>query len=564
MERSRLTIDGEGVDEWGKRYFKFSAQGSKRDIPAFSADDIHDKLSLLLKEFANAGTNTFGQRFKNSFLDYLQSWKPERPTFKVATRVGWHGSSFVFPDQIVGKTKLPVEIVLRDLDPQMLAKYRCQGTLQEWQEKIGALCDGNSRLMFAASLACTGPILRFVGRARSGGFQNVGPPETGKTTCAMVAGSCWGCHRTPEHRERGFAETWHTTPNKVELSALAHNETLFIPDETKLAGDSDKQRAQNVIQVSFALAENAEKDRMTNTGSLRAWRFYFLSTSNYTLPELARSGGLGELDDAVLGRLADIPCPDGGYGIYEDLHGFSDGAALTDALKVRCRKYFGTPSREFVGRLVAEYASAPEALKTFLRKRRKRYLQLITAEAAKLGLRLLNRVSDRFATVYAAGCLAIQYGIFLWDRDDLLDAILSCHLDSLRLFERGSPDVLSPAQALRKKLIDYLSDHQSEFLDLSVQRPDLSTHKLGSVPGYVAWYKDKSWFYLTNARLQSIIGNGDDATSLIQDLVVEGLMAKPTRGRVVQRPIFRGGKGNENFGWVHAFRAKIIDPQPKD
>jgi putative DNA primase/helicase len=180
MDNARITIDGEGVDEWGKRYFKLSVQGSAQDIPPFSADQIIDDPKQLLKDLANAGANTFAPTVKTELLNQIQGWEQQSPTFKVATRLGCHGSCFVFPDGIVGTPKTPLELVLRDLDPQMQSKYRCKGTLQDWQEKIGALCEGNSRLMFAASLACTGPILRFVTGPRSGGFQISGLAETGK------------------------------------------------------------------------------------------------------------------------------------------------------------------------------------------------------------------------------------------------------------------------------------------------------------------------------------------------------------------------------------------------
>ena len=132
----------------------------------------------------------------------------------------------------------------------------------------------------------------------------------------MVTGSIWGCHRSPERREKGFAESWHTTASKVELTALAHNETVLLLDETKRAGRGDKERAQAVLDISFGLAEGTEKERLTNLKSAQGWRFYFLSTSNFSLTELAERGGL-QIDDAERGRLVDIPVPDDRYGIYE-------------------------------------------------------------------------------------------------------------------------------------------------------------------------------------------------------------------------------------------------------
>ena len=427
---SRVRVVGEGRDEWNNRYIKFAVRGSGRDIAPFSVTQFIDNSKPFFAELCNAGWNAFTSKARNGFLEKLQNRKPQQPTFKVVTRLGWNSGAFVLPNEVIGHPDKQLECSFRDLDHQMLAKYRCRGTLKDWQNNIGTLCKGNSRLMFAASLACAGPILRFVTGPRSGGFQIAGLGETGKTAAAMVAGSFWGCHLSPERREKGFAESWHTTCGKVEITALAHNETLLILDETKRAGRTDLQRAQAVIDISFNLAEGTERERLNSQHSVRAWRSYFLSTSNYTLHQLAQRAHL-DVDEAELGRLADIPLPADIHGIYEDLHGYPNGAELTDELKRRCRKFFGTPSREYLRKLVAG-SKGPNALKTFLRKRQTFYLKLCSAKAEAEGLRPLNRVAGRFATVYAAGCLAIRYGILPWSRNALSKALLSCQLDGLR------------------------------------------------------------------------------------------------------------------------------------
>ena len=53
--------------------------------------------------------------------------------------------------------------------------------------------------------------------------------------------------------------------------------------------------------------------------------FYFLSTSNLSLNELACAGRL-PIDDQHRGRLTDVVLPPGNeaFGIYENLHGFDD------------------------------------------------------------------------------------------------------------------------------------------------------------------------------------------------------------------------------------------------
>ena len=314
----QILIKGEGRDEWQNRYFKFAVRGSQSDIPPFSVDEIIKTPNSLFAELNNAGASAFSRRARRELLDRLDKRKPAASTFTVVTRLGWNSGAFVLPVEVIGQPQTQLEPSFRHLGQQLLAKYRPRGLLKDWQRNIGSLCSGNSRLLFCASLAVTGPILPLVSGPRSGGFQLFGRAESGKTAAAMVAGSIWGCHRSPERRENGFAESWHTTAGKVEIRALAHNETVLLLDDTKRAGRSDKDRAQAVLDISFGLAEVTEKERLTNAASARGWRLYFLSTSNYGLGELAGCAAL-QIDDAERGRFVDIPIPSSGFGIYEDL-----------------------------------------------------------------------------------------------------------------------------------------------------------------------------------------------------------------------------------------------------
>ena len=188
-------IKGEGRDEWQNRYFKFAVRGSERDIPPFSAQEILNDPNKLIVALINAGANVFRPSFKD-LLNRLGKRKATTAKFRVVTRLGWHSGAFVLPGGIIGQPERQLEPSFRHLDAQLVAKYHVKGTPQDWQRNIGNLCSGNSRLMFSASLALTGPILPLVDGPRSGGFQLSGPPESGKTAAAMVAGSIWGCHRT--------------------------------------------------------------------------------------------------------------------------------------------------------------------------------------------------------------------------------------------------------------------------------------------------------------------------------------------------------------------------------
>ena len=554
---SSVAIIGEGLDEWGNRYIKLQVNGS--DIPPFKVADLVTDPTQLFAALANAGWNGLTRKARDEVLKKLEERKRKAPTFKVATRLGWNGDAFVLPDQVFGHSKMPLEIVLGGLDQTMLAKYRTRGSLTDWQDKIATLCINNSRLIFSVCLAFTGPILRFIDGPKGGGFQLCGDPETGKTTAAMIAGSVWGCHRG-DRREKGFTETWNSTSGKIEVTALAHRDCLLLLDETKLAGTTAQKRAEAVTSVTFTLAELTEKQRLTNASSARSWRGFFYSTSNLTLTKLARQGNI-EVDDAGRGRMGDIRLPDQAHGIYEDLHGFESGEGCSDALQCRCRRYFGTPIRAYLRRLVRESNKVHQ----FLHGERKFYRDALKAKPTSTHRKPLNRNSGRYATTFAAGSLASRYGIVPWSRKQILRAILKCELDQLRQpdenLDTGRPSV----ETLRSKLVKFLSENKNAFMKLQAKRPQHGRDDINAVPGYREKISGQRWFYLTAKQLGAIIGTGDAARQLKQALVAEGLLIQKTIGKfVIQVRIFRGGKGNQNYAWVHAIKETfLLNKRPK-
>jgi putative DNA primase/helicase len=557
---SRIIVKGEGRDEWGNRYFKLAMKGSNVNLPPFSMEQIGSDPDGLYNALSNAGLNIFTSKTKSAVLKLLEVQENTPSTFKVVTRLGWNSGAIARPDGIVGSPKRQLETQFGHLRPQMLAKYRSAGTLDDWKSNIASICRGNSRLTFAVNVAFTGPILRFVGGPKGGGFQFWGKKETGKTTAAMVAGSVWGCHTGEHNREIGFAETWNSTANQLEITALAHNDCILILDETGLAGSDDRSRAQVVLTVIMSLTQLREKERMTNVQAAKSWRCYFLSTSNFTLDALADRGKV-PLDDAVRSRLTDVPLPAGGKGIYQDLHGFPSGEELTDTLAVRCRKYYGVGGREFQRRLVKARKNDPKQLRKSLAGWRTEYSRALKAQCKTENLKPLQRSTGRCATVYAAGRLAITYNLVPWTDKELLDAVLSCQVDGLRYSQSQHHEADTSADGLRRELVRYFKENRKSFRNLDAKMPRLgkSKHTFGSGQGYFATFKGKKWFYLTADRLKAIIGTDSNADDLKKQLGVGRLLDRASTGKyLVQRPIFSGAKGNKGHKWVHAFRAKIL------
>jgi hypothetical protein len=300
----------------------------------------------------------------------------------------------------------------------------------------------------------------------------------------------------------------------------------------------------------MTLAQQREKERMTNVQSARSWRCYFLSTSNLPLDAIALHGKV-VLNDAVRSRLTEIPLPADGQGIYEELYEFRSGEELSDVLSGRCRKYYGVAGREFERRLVDARKKDVQRLRELLAGWRIEYIRALKRQARVEHLKPMQRSTGRCATVFAAGRLAINYGLVPWTKKELLDAVLCCQLDGLRYAQTVA--------GLRRKLVQYLADNREKFWNLAEKMPRLDgKHKFGSVPGYSARFKGKRWLYVTSDKLKAVIGTGQKAAQLKADLVKNSLLARgSTRKDLVQRKIFPL-KGNKGHRWVHAFRAKIL------
>lgn len=550
---AKITIVGHGVDNVGQHYIKLKVAGSNSNLPPYSMADQLEPKKRLYPELGDAGCKLLSRSSQTALLTMLENDHHEGPPdFLVVSRLGSFGNFYVRPRSVIGKLPHRIERAVGSLDPQMLQKYRRRGTLRRWQEEVGALCHSNSRLMFTASLACTGPILSFVTGPRTGGFQITGAAESGKTTAAMVAGSIWGCHLDSARAEKGFSESWNSTLSALEETAHAHCDAFLAIDETMLAGITPQQRAQVITTAVFQLSEGGKKMRY-NESIGAAWRFYFLSTSNLTLDEIAVAGRV-PIDEQHRGRLTDIGLPSGptAHGIYEHLHGFADGGALTDAIKERCRTTFGAPGYEFVRRIYNSKKTLAEA-KRFVAARRETYIERARKLSKEKGVKPLERTTARFATVYAAGSLAIRLGIFTWRRADLLRATLSCQFDGITSAEVCT----SPPTQLRSRLLEHLMQNRKEFWNLDKNKPSRKRHLLGSAPGYSQTFKGRKWLYLTSDQLKAIIGTGHDAAELKRQLVTHGIMATTGHRHLVQRPVFRC-TGNKGYRWVHAFRERLL------
>lgn len=552
-ETKTLHIDyrGDGVDELKRRYLLLSVNGTK--IPPISVE-LFGKEAQFFSVLNQAGAHIFTKPKKTAVLKLIEEAKAT-VSFDVLSRVGWHWDKvFVLPEKIIGDACRQAESALGHLDAQLISKYRQQGTLESWQKEVVGRCTGNSRLVFAVSWAFASAVAALIDSAqKSGGFQIYGPPETGKTTWGTVAGSVWGCH-VGQNNDLGFTEKWNTTTNKVEEVMSAHAHVGLILDETSLF-DGDFN------EVVMRLSEGMGKQRM-HQGPPITFEAFFLSTSNAPTWDLVTNAGK-RVNEAVLSRICDIPLPVGGHGLFEELHGFADGDKFSKEIKVRSRENFGVAGPAIIEKIVAEISTEDgkaECIK-YLRARRGAYQNSLRRKAKAAGFRVLERPADRFASVYAAGCLASKYGILPWKRKDIRKAVLACHLDALRAvqpFLTAAVGPSSPSPSPLSKLVSYIQANRTQFVDLEATPLTLGEEKFGSAKGYRARFKGKKLFYFAVDQLKEIVGGAVEYRSICDVLTAKKLIHRKGKSATVQRPVYVGGKGNKNYAWVVAIRRKVL------
>lgn len=90
------------------------------------------------------------------------------------------------------------------------------------------------------------------------------------------------------------------------------------------------------------------------------------------------------------------------YGAFDDLHGLSSGAALSNAINDACGKLFGVAGPAFLQNLIADADLDADA----------RHREIVRSFDAEPGAQ--GRVASLFALVALGGELATQYGLTGW------------------------------------------------------------------------------------------------------------------------------------------------------
>lgn len=439
---------------------------------------------------------------------YLQSGTPTRRV-QCALQVGWCGSVFVLPNEVIGPDAGDVIFQTGERDNN---EYAQAGTLAGWQAGVAVLAVGNPLLLLALSAGFAGPLLGKC-QVEGGGLHFVGESSTGKTTLLEAACSIWG--------GSNFRRSWRTTANGLEGAAALFNDGLLALDEIS------ECNPQEIGAIVYALGNGRGKQRASRSGAARSvarWRCFIISSGERSIgTAMAEGGHRTKAGQSV--RLLDLPvaCQ---YGAFDELHGLASAAALSDAVKRTAATHFGHAGRAFLQRLTHDTRDFSAQLER---------IKALPEFVAEGGEGQDKRAAARLALLALAGELAIEYGIVPWEEG----AALQAAADGLQRWRAGRGRGNDERRQILDQLSAFIERHgDSRFSDAGATADTMRVNRAG-------WWREEpdGRVYLFNSDGMREALQGHDFKRALDTLQAAGVLiatgaerAKPHRigGRLVR------------------------------
>jgi putative DNA primase/helicase len=396
----------------------------RKKTALLNVDNLGDPRTGELKILTRLGEPLVKEAARREFRDRAHDIARENPTFLVASKTGFFEGEFVLPEGLDSQGPANVERYFDLRYAQYHRRLHPAGTIGGWLELAG-LCRGKSRLIAALCLGFTGPVCALFGYEPPG-LQFVSKGGLGKTTIGRVAGTVWGGDANPA-RKLGCGVSWNNTNLNLEVVAAAFNQMLLFLDDMHKA---DKKDVEVIIEIM-----NGEGRGRWTEAQRATFSVPLLSTSNTSVIEIARDLKMTNQIEALIDRVADLPLPNGCPYMFEGVRTPGELRAHGGRLRELSRKNFGWAGPEFERRLMKAFDTDRPLIQAFVSERQRAYWDA-AAGIKSLGDRDLTRISDKFATLYIAGCLAIRFRILPFTEAEILEALLTCERDHVAFVDR--------------------------------------------------------------------------------------------------------------------------------
>lgn len=487
-----------------------------------------------------------------------------KPSFTVCDRPGWVPGQavFVVPGQIILTDKVEIVQTRSLTDPLRVRKFVRRGDLARWQQKVGVLLAGNSRLTLALVQMLSGPVIPLMNEEHFA-IAFVGAGGTGKTKIAAVASMVWGADPDPvEATKLGLGLSMKSTLNSLDAVFASFNHMGLFLDEMNAIPGHPRERGAAIKQLIFAFTDGHTKARMTDAIRER-WVVPLLVTANSTLSSEGVVWGGGE-EAAYLDRYIEIGLPQGTVNMIENLHGFECLDEFLATLTSSAIENAGTPGRAFVQILVHWMKDEPVWTRSWLLDFRKDFM----GRSAHTGGP--PRLRRRFAVLYAAGMAAIEAKVLPLREKELFVALNECLVDHLTLTRRNHQSQADVHDVVQSIWIYYRKEAKAMPVIVKHKLLVEDVHDHVGCPGYRAISRSGGReLLLTEKAFREIISGLVSESAAKALLKKEGLLTSQREGQQqrfsVKRVIGQTANGDPWKVSVLAFdfdRLKAVATEP--
>ena len=420
-------VRSETGSDWSRLIWLIDRDGREQYL-SISETDLLMNWRRVIATLVNVGLEVLATAAIKAIVEHLRL-ATVTMRIRLVERGGWHGHHYLTQ---VGTVGAPSE----DMPMQASALFRApdsnEAELGLWHEQIARIAQENSRLVIALCAAFAGLCIGLLDDQGGFGIHINGSSSTGKTTALAVAASIHG----PASRE---ICSWRSTENGIEAIASKHNNRLLILDE--LAQIDPRAAAQ----IGYTLGNGRGKQRANGAGrqaTAAVWQLVFLSSGEISLEEkIAEWAGAPAMREGQAVRVMDLPADAGrGHGLFDQLHDFADGSALSDHLKTVASRSTGHVSIAFIERLAVDTDWARHRLSGV---RASFAAANLPAEADSVA----RRAYSNFALLAAAGELAIELKVLPWPPGHAVEQVARCASDWIKARTQcQTPDPLSQAR----------------------------------------------------------------------------------------------------------------------
>lgn len=482
--RKITEIEDRATGDYFEEYQFRKSDGSLRTVQ-IRPSEARDKRSFKGR-LLNAGAIL--PRTDDLANDLVERAVSSKPRSKVifAERTGWlpRRRGFVRTRSFIGPHSGGIAGIRASHweDSQGSTSYR--GTAARWSDTVGEMAKDSSFIMTAICAAFAAPLLTMRSQT-SFAICLSGPSRSGKTVAISTAASVIGC------KDRDHLLTWNLTNAHLEERLPAFNDSLFPIDDLEVISGTARDRYMRIRELAYRVAQGKGKGRsaLYEPGHVgKNWRSILLTSAETSVADLAASSG-HKRNDGELVRLIDVPVTTKRVSHILDLSSNAKSAKLRTRhfreLTEACRENHGAVFRRYINKLI----SLGKRCEVYI-EQRTNYFMLRTVKKANGPL--AYDLAQKFALLFAGGCLAIKFKLLPWTRTELLAAIGKSFRSALALL----PDkhvLLVRGQKAMNSLFDKL--HAKE---------ELERGRFHRVEGYKTKRGSRDVFMIKRNRLHAI------------------------------------------------------------